>query len=278
MVSTMTTNSSVGPSSGRVMRPEPPHAAGAVDRRRLVEIAGDRLQTGGDEDEREPEAGPDARRGDRRQGGALVVEQAGLLDDREQVAAASRRWTARRRSAGAGSTTSGWRRPPTWRPSTRRSRGRRRRRARTCRRGPPSRRPSASPIGTVIRANLNVTTTASRNSLLRIDVEVLVPPAGPAVVALRVAALLAEPHRPAERVEDEHRQHDERGRQQQDAAGRSRHRSALRRRGVGHVIPCERVSASERAAISCVGSMWCGRGTPSTESTAAPGRRTSDRG
>ena len=37
------------------------------------------------------------------------------------------------------------------------------------------------------------------------DVDVLTPATGPAVVALGVAALLAEPHGPSERVEDEHR-------------------------------------------------------------------------
>ena len=139
---------------------------------------------------------------------ALVVEQPGCLNDREQVARASRRWRVRRRSAGAGSTTSGWRQRPTGdgrgedRPE--RAEPRTYLSARAAR---PM--PRASPIGTVIRANLNVTTTASRNSLLRY-VDVLTPATGPAVLALGVAALLAEPHRPPERVEDEHRQQDQR--------------------------------------------------------------------
>ncbi len=47
-------------------RPEPPDAAGAVDGGRLVQVAGDRLQAGGDEDEREAEVGPHARQARRR--------------------------------------------------------------------------------------------------------------------------------------------------------------------------------------------------------------------
>ena len=63
------------------------------------------------------------------------------------------------------------------------------------------------------------------------DVEVLVPAVGPAVVALGVAALLAEPHRPAERVEDEHRQQDQRRRQHQHGGGQVTPAIGARRRG-----------------------------------------------
>ncbi len=51
-------------------------------------------------------------------------------------------------------------------------------------------------------------------------VEVLVPAADAAVVALGVAPLLAEPHRPAERVEDEHRQQDQRRGEHQHGCGK----------------------------------------------------------
>ena len=195
-------------------------AAGAVDDGRLVEVAGDALQPGGDEDEREPEAGPDARRPTPPSSAVPgVVEQARLLDDREQVAQPADVRRARRRAARAGRTTSGWRRRPTWRRSTRRSPGRSRCRGGTCRPAPPGRRRAASPTGTVIARELERHDQGVAELVAAEHVDVLVPAVGPAVVALGVAALMAEPHGPPERVEHEHRSTSDRRREQQHGRG-----------------------------------------------------------
>ena len=69
--------------------------------------------------------------------------------------------------------------------------------------------PRATPMGTVIRANFTVTHKRVLELLAARHVDVLVPAVRDAVLALRVTARLAEPDRPAERVEHEHDQDDQ---------------------------------------------------------------------
>ena len=109
--------------------------------------------------------------------------------------------------------------------------------------------PSTRPIGTVSRANFTVTQRACWNSLLRATSTYWSHPFDVAVVALRVAAHLAEPDRPPERVHDEHRQdHERRGR-----ASTPRRQVAPAGHGRPAVTP--RPNVGERARLG-----WHGRG------------------
>ena len=70
--------------------------------------------------------------------------------------------------------------------------------------------PKRTPSGTVISANLIVTSERVLELDAAEQVDVLVEPVRHAVVAEVVAALLAEEHRPAERVDDEDAEDDRR--------------------------------------------------------------------
>ena len=193
-------------------RPEPADAAGAVDGRRLVEVARDPLQAGGDEDEREPEVGPHARRAHRPQRGAGVLQPARALHRREQ----------RVEPADVGERTD--RRLQQEQPHQARDRDRR-----GDRRGED--RPEHADAAQVLvgehgQADAEDQPERHRDQreaerdperVLELgaaeQVEVLTEALRHAVVAEVVAALLAEPHRPTERVEHEHAEDDRRRRQ-----------------------------------------------------------------
>ena len=76
--------------------------------------------------------------------------------------------------------------------------------------------PSASPTGTVIERELDRHDHGVAELVAPHDTDVLVPPVGPAVVALGIAAHVPEPDRLDERIEHEHRDHDQRRREHQD--------------------------------------------------------------
>ena len=127
--------------------------------------------------------------------------QPGVLHRREDVAEPTHVGERARPMVAGGTTTSGWRPRPTWRPWRRTS----------ARNAPIPRRylsastarptPKSTPSGTVIRAKR----IGDPERVLELDaaeqVDVLVEAVRHAVVAEVVAPLLAEPHRPAERVD-----------------------------------------------------------------------------
>ena len=210
-------------------RPEPPDAACAVDRGRLVQVPGDPLQAGGHEDEREAEARPHARHRDGERAPCRGPAAARGPSRREDAAEPSRCWRARRPRAGAGTATSGSPPRPTWRPSRRTRPGTRRPRAGTCRRARRARRRRATPSGTVISAKLD----GDPERVLELDaaeqVDVLVEAVRHAVVAEVVAPLLAEQHRPAERIDHEDPEDDRRRGSIAIASGKSAQRRPDRR-------------------------------------------------
>ena len=210
----MTTNSSVGPEHRQRDPPEPHGAGGAVDRGRLVELLGDPLQPGGDEDEREPEAGPHARDRDRPQRRVGIAEQTRILERREQVVQPS--------DVGEHADL----RLQQEQPHQARHRDRR-----GHRRG-EDRAEGADPAQRLVgeHGEADAQRQPERDGdqrqlerrpqrVLELDraehVDVLVPPVRAAVAALDVAALAAEHDRPDQRIDDEHGEHDDRRCQQQ---------------------------------------------------------------
>ena len=91
---------------------------------RLVQLTWDALQAGGDEDEREPEVGPDARRRHGTERGARIAAAARGSSRPGTVAEPPDVGEHADDRVATGTTTSGWRPRRTWRPSTRRSCGR----------------------------------------------------------------------------------------------------------------------------------------------------------
>ena len=175
-------------------RPEPPRAAGAVDRRGFVELLGDALQPGGDEDEREPRldhtldiaTDQSAVPGSRSSPGRLST---GIAESSHPTLVSDPTSGCRRNSHISDATAT---EVATVDEKIMRNTPMPRRCLFASTANPT---PSTSPNGTVISGNLNVTP----ERVLELDraerIPVLVPAVRTTVAAVRVAALAPEQHR-----------------------------------------------------------------------------------